>query len=233
MPNFYPAASTPTDTADFRGGSQKTAVVPITVRANDFSTHNRKAPTRCTLTLTSRTQLTGTANLDPTPENNIVSVEINVIDTHVTASTTVHESLIKSIAPVSVTIPRSSLALSVVKTVRPVLVNADFVDTPAGHSIGLSVDSISCPWVSVVSGSLDIDGAQPGAQSTVTLSAGRMTTGLMQFAIDGAVSTPNVLSPARCRVRLTATTNVMGNVEPDPTNNTTTLIIDVIDRNDF
>ncbi|HVM97211.1 MAG TPA: hypothetical protein VMT89_12535 [Candidatus Acidoferrales bacterium] len=46
-------------------------------------------------------------------------------------------------------------------------------------------------------------------------------------------ATANQKSPARCVATLTAVTNVGGNVEPDSSNNSTNLVIDVVDHTDF
>ena len=40
-------------------------------------------------------------------------------------------------------------------------------------------------------------------------------------------------TPSRCTVVVTATTDVPANVEPDTSNNTTQLVIDVVDKTDF
>ena len=46
-------------------------------------------------------------------------------------------------------------------------------------------------------------------------------------------TSPNKKWTGRCTAVLTATTNVIGNVEPNTANNTTNLVIDVIDKSDF
>ena len=101
------------------GGKRATAKVPLTITSGGFSTFNHKAPARCTLTFTA----TVAGSIDPTPANAVATVEINIADKNDTEGTARHESLIKSIAPVKITLPRNGS--TTLKTVRPTVVNAD------------------------------------------------------------------------------------------------------------
>jgi len=62
--------------------------------------------------------------------------------------------------------------------------------------------------------------------------AGKATVVVPVTAAASGFSTPNTKSPARCFATISATTTVIGNTEPDITNNTTTLVIVVIDQTD-
>ncbi|MBI3782915.1 MAG: trypsin-like serine protease [Deltaproteobacteria bacterium] len=233
-PSFAPNGTTTDGTVVLAGGKLAVAIVALTIHANDFANHNAKAPQRCTLQVGVATQLAG--NLDPT-QNNRVPVELNVIDEHNVASTAVHESLLKSAVPISATISGAQSAVS--KAVGVKLVNADAGDSNPGDLITLSVGSIqqldgsACPWVSVVA--VDMNKSQPGAQSGVTVKGGQMAAGSIQLNIDSSVTTANGLSPARCVAVLHASGPSDPEVPPqlDPSNNTTQLVIDAIDKHDF
>jgi len=230
-PNFAPMNMPPSDTVQVPGGKTKTATTLVTIHAADFVTFNHKAPNRCTLRFTATTQVGG--NSDPTA-NNIVTAELNVIDKTDPESASApppHETVAKSIAPLTVTVAKTA-ASPVIKFVHPVVINADILPTPdAGDAIGLTVDpfAVGCPWLSV--GTIDIDKPTPGDQSTVTVKGGKSATAKVQVLVfPGAVVTTNPKSPARC----TTTIHATGPTDPDPesSNNATTLTVDVVDKHD-
>lgn len=229
-PNFSPKSLPPSDTVQLGGGKSATATVQLTIHSGDFATFNAKAPKRCTLGVTASTIVP--TSTEPTPWNNAVPVEINVIDKNEAQSSTVHESVISSVKPLSLKIPKKKTAAA--KVAKPLLINADYLATGegTGHAIQLSVDPIvGCPWLAVAA--LDADPATIGAQDMVTVAGGKSVKASIQLDAADTVNTTNSKSPKRCIAVLRATTAVPSNVEPDTSNNATQLVIDVIDQNDF
>src|SRR5262249_41002151 len=152
--------------------------IDLTIHSMDFTTFNAKSPKRCTLMLTVNPQAG-----DPTPENNVVPLEINVVDANVVESSTVHDSVIKSVKPVSLKIAKGKP--NVAKSVTATLVNADYLTMNDSHPIKLSVDPASmasCPWVTVTS--IDADPATDGLQDTVTLAGGTASGGKILLTLD-------------------------------------------------
>jgi hypothetical protein len=211
------------------GGTTKTAVVPLYVSSAAFTTFNRKAPNRCTVTLQAAT-IDPPGSVDPTPENNSVTVELNIIDKNDPELTATHESVLKSRKPVTVTLAKGKS--TVAKNVTLSVVNADYLPTPEnpGHDITVEVQPGDCP--SGALGDADFDSRTAGAQHTVTVKGGATKSGTVQLTINAAAfATTNGRSPTRCTAIVTA----VGPTQPDPepTNNRTRLVIDVVDKNDF
>lgn len=226
-PDFLPSTPAADNPIAIPGGATRTAVVPVTVHDADFQTFNHRAPNRCTLRFTASTQVSG--NVDPTP-NNVVTAELNVIDANdAESSSPPHETVLNSLRPLQVIIGKQT-ASPVVKQIHPLVVNADILPAPdAGDAITVSVDPPSCPWI--VAGSLDIDGKTPGNQNQTTLAGGKGAVGKLQLSVlPAAVTTSNAKSPARCTLVLHA--NGPSAPDPEPSNNQTTLTIDVVDLHD-
>jgi hypothetical protein len=212
------------DTVLLRGGRTKKARVRLHLRASDFLTHNHLAPARCSLAVTASTELEG--NADPVPSNNSQPLEINIIDASDAESSTTHESLVQSARPLRVRIRDG--AASATRSARLRIANADVVPSSEapGHPVQLSLDAAAtdCP-----SGSILVD--QP---SPLTLAGGARTSVRVTVnASSAAFVAGNAKSPARCTAVLQAVTDVAGNAEPDATNNSTRLVIEVDDKNDY
>jgi hypothetical protein len=216
-PNFASANQPPQSSIFIANGKTKTAKVGLTINASAFSSFNHNAPHRCTLVF----KTSGAYN-DANPSNDTLPVELNVVDRNDPDQTAVHETTIASVNPVTLTIPR--LQTSTSKNVTVKVGNAD-ANEPAGHAIsGVAADG-TCPANTV--GAVDL-GNGPG--NAVTVVGGAKKGGKMVVTAASTVSTPNKLSPQRC----VATVSAVGpNGDSDPTNNTSQLVIDVIDRNDF
>jgi hypothetical protein len=225
-PDFGKAAVGSPNHATIPGGKFKTAKVPLTFTSGAFTTFNHVAPTRCTLSFTATTLV---ASNDPTPQNAVASIELNVIDKNDLEGTARHESLIKSIAPVKVMVSKGTGQKLV--TVRATAVNADILPAPetSADAITVVASDGDCPSGTV--GVLDYDSTTAGAQNTVQLTGGKSKGGAMTVAIFASkFSSPNAKSPARCTALLTATGP---GGDTDASNNTARLVIDVIDKNDF
>lgn len=207
------------DTVLLRAGRTVKATIRLAISAAAFATHNAKAPARCRLELAATTPLAD--NEDPTPGNNVLSIELNVFDSNDTPQTSTHESVIDSAKPLKLTI---GTAGSTAKSVKLFAINADFLPAAEpGHSITVTADDGDCPAGTVGSPAPAPVSVAGGAKSRVVVPI---------TATSAAFDTPNGKSPARCTAVITATTTVIGNVEPDLSNNTTHLVIDVVDKTD-
>jgi hypothetical protein len=215
------------DSVLLKGGQAKTAKVRLRVKALDFATHSSKAPARCTLQVTASTVLVG--NEDPTPANNVQSLELNIIDKNdlpASYSGTTHESVLKSAVPVKLTI--SKTATSATKTVSVKVGNADILPTKEdpGHAIALSVDSSTS---TCRAGTVTVN-----PPSSLTVKGG--SSGMAKVTVNvnkDDFKAANAKSLGRCTAVLTATTSVIGNIEPNSSNNSTHLLIDVNDKTDY
>jgi hypothetical protein len=227
LPDFKPSIGSP-DSILLGTGKTKVAKVPLRIASAAFSTFNRKAPTRCTITFTA--DIVGHAgNVDPNPSNNSVSMELNVIDRNDAEMSAVHESVIKSVNPITITIPDAAAAKG--KTVGGTVTNADFLPTVEnpGHLISLASSDGDCPLGTV--SMPDFDAQTPGFQTSKTVKGGASAAAkLTATATAVGFSTPNSKSPIRCTAVLTSSGP---GGDTDGSNNTTNLVIDVIDKNDF
>jgi hypothetical protein len=208
-------------------GKSKAAKIPLTISSAAFATFNSKAPKRCTITLTANT-INEPGNVDPNPSNDVATLELNVIDKNDPQMAAVHESIMKSVKPLTLTIGDG--AVSKVKTAKPAAGNADILPQAEdpGHLITV-MQSDDCPRGTV--GMVDYDADTGGSQSFITLKGGKSASGkLTVTASSAAFSTPNPKSPQRCTVLLTATGP---GGDSDSTNDATVLVIEVVDKNDF
>ncbi|MBI3784360.1 MAG: hypothetical protein HY270_13265, partial [Deltaproteobacteria bacterium] len=215
------------DTVTLAGGQTKTGRIPLHIAAMDVSSPNHHAPTRCTLKISADTTVAG--NEDPSPINNAAQVEINVVDLSDPESVATHESVVVSPASIHINIPTGSTGVS--KTIKVRVLNADVPET-AGHSIALSTSDGDCPPGTV--GGADFDSQSVGQQSSISVGGGKSKSAAITLSVDPTqFNSANGKSPARCTASFTAATNEPGNSEPNASNNTTRLVIDVSDKNDF
>jgi hypothetical protein len=204
------------------GGKTRAAKVRLRIRDADFAPYNGKAPKRCSLVVRASTLVLN--NEDPTARNNVQPLEINVLDKSDPgpAMPTEHESVLTSIAPAKLTIAESGAPAT--KTVRVKVSNADQGDGVSGHSVTVSVDQGDCP-----AGTLSV-------QAPATVSVPALANAKVALTVNAATAgftAANAKSTGRCTALITATTNVMGNVEPDVSNNTSSLVIEVNDKTDY
>ena len=228
-PNFVSGTPTAVDSVTLAGGKSKTATVQLTVRSSGLQTVNRLAPVRCGVTFSANTTAPA-GNVDPAPSNNGVTVEVNINDKNDPEQATQHETVVRSLKPLTLSLAKTKSALH--KTVTVKVGNADFLPTaedPASHQITVTVDKGTCPVGSL--GVMDYDRANAGAQNVVNVEGGTSKGGRLPLIIDATTfSTPNGKSPARCIAFLSATGP---SSDADSTNNTTRLVIDVIDKKDL
>jgi hypothetical protein len=226
-PDFQPGTPGAQDAIEMRGRQTKTARVLLNIAAADFTTFNRYAPARCTLLFTSSSTAPG--NVDPSPANNVMPIEINVFDANDIEQTAVHETVMESVRvlhPGKVEIVPGATEKNAL--VRISVVNADADESP-GHAITVTADDGDCPAGTV--GIPDFDKSTPGQQNIVTVRGGSKARGLLPLRIDAALfHTVSIRSLARCTALLTASGP---GGDSDSSNNVTRLVIDVLDRSDL
>jgi hypothetical protein len=224
MPDFDRTAPGAQNTVEVAGGKSRAAMVTLNVSSGAFTSFNRRAPKRCTLTFSASAVVAG--NSDPAPSNNVAILELSVIDGNDPDGMGVHETTASSIRPMKVRLGKGRASLLRRATVT--VGNADVLDV-AGHAVTLVAADGDCPPGTV--GVPDFDSATAGPQNVVAVPAMRTRTGRLPVTINAsAFTTRNIKSPARCTADLVAT-GPAGDSEGS--NNLSRLVIDVYDRNDF
>ena len=224
LPDFDTRTAGSQDSVLLAGNRSRRASVPLIISRDAFASIGPRAPHRCTLTFTAKT-IDPAINSDPAPANNQMTVELTVTDQNDPAPPG-REIYMSSIAPVKVAIGRGKF--TVLKTVIPIVGRAT-VPQSFSDVITVTTSDGNCPADTI--GAVDFDFSKPGAQTTVNVGSGLTRSGSMVLTINGAAfTTSNSVSPTRCTALLTAS-GALG--DSDATNNTTRLVIDVTDKNDF
>ena len=223
-PDFLPSTPGSQDSVLIADGKTKIAKVHLTIDSSAFTSFNHSAPHRCTLWFTSSATGQLVVPPDQTPWNNSFPVELNVTNLNHADGTAVHETTITSLKPVTLTIPIGKTSKA--KTLSAMVGNAD-AHEPQGDSISAAALDGSCPTGTV--GAVDFSSAA-GTQSTTTVIGGRKKGGKLPVTVNSTACGPTQLSPRRCIATVSAT-GPNGPNDLDPTNNTTRLVIDVVDKN--
>ena len=224
-PDFLPLTTGTQDSVLVPDGKTKSAKVVLTISASAFTSVNRKAPHRCTLWFTSAAD-TALVNADPTPANNSFPVELNVTNLNNLDQTVVHETTIDSLRPLAINVPNGKPSKT--STVLPRVGNAD-ANEPLGDLIGATAVDGTCP-TGTVSG-IDFS-TLSGIQSSATVKGKSKKSGRLAITATNTLCTPNSLSPQRCIVTVSAA-GPSNDSDPDPSNNSTRLVIDMIDKSDI
>ena len=220
LPDFDPRTAGAQNSIVVRGKRTKAATVFLSVSRDAFTSFNRKAPQRCTLSAHVATLVAGSS--DPNPTNDTIPIELSVIDRNDPDQTAAHESVIDSVNPVTIKIGRMKSSVS--KAISFKVHNADIGDGPSGHAINVQASDGDCPAGTVGAPNFS------GTSSTALVPGFGSQRGRLTLTINASAFTSrNLKSPARCTAVLTAT-GPSG--DSDATNNLTKLTIDVIDRND-
>jgi hypothetical protein len=170
--------------------------------------------------------------------NNIICADVSSLSPFVvavnTAGASMHDSVVLPVAPVKVTIPASKDP--VVKKIRVAVTNADLSER-GGHQIRLTIVNNSCPQ-SVLrddQNHLVTPDFGTGNGDTILVGGGKTKTAAVSLRIvAGDFSSLNAKSPIRCSMTVTATSIDVSNVtEINASNNTATVVLDVVDKHDF
>jgi len=225
LPDFNKDMAGEQDSVLLAGGKAAKAAVTLNISAAAFTTFNQAAPTRCTLSFS----VTSAGNSDPAPGNNTVPMELSVFDANDSEQSEVHGTWIKSLKPLKTSIGDDKTEK--LKTSKPAPGNADILPIPEDPGDLVTVTAVDgdCPPGTL--GVADYDKDTLGQQNMVMVKGGTTSGGTLPVTLTATgFSTANKKSPARC----TATISVTGpGGDTDATNNTTKLVIDVYDKNDF
>jgi hypothetical protein len=197
-------------------------VIFVSVAHSDVLSLLPSLPFRCSATFHAEAVVPG--NVDPSPSNNDVVVELNFIDLADPQQPAPAEAWLKRAPHIRATIPAGTLTRTIKATIQ--VANADSV----AQTLGLMVDAPGCPWLSVLS--IDFDPKTPSIEPNAFVGPGKSARATVQLVADGsAVQTSNSKAPARCL--LNATVLGPANPDPEPTNDTAQFAVDVIDKNDL
>lgn len=203
-------------------GQTKAATVTVTAAHADIFTLQPKLPFRCVAHFHAEVELVG--NVDPSPTNSDLQVELNFLDLLDPAQATPGEVWLKRAPMTRVSIPAGSVTTTVARPIG--VANADSV----ALTLGLTVDASGCPWLSVLA--VDFDPRTPGIEPDRLVPPGKQALATVRFGVDGSlIQTPNPKAPTRCHVVAT----VLGPVSPDPepSNDSSIFVFDILDKNDL
>ena len=213
LPDFDSKADGGQDSVWLPAGKSKAAKIPLVISAGNFGGSNQTAPVRCALALSVAKKSTD-ENIDPTQANNSAAVPLSVRNQSNPAASSTADAVLLSPPPMRLSIGGS---MTKSKKVKVNVLNADSV--PA--TLTVSVATGDCP-----AGTVNVE-----PPNMVTLEPGKKgAVSLLVTATNAAFLTSNKKSPSRCAASVT----VSGpGVDPDPSNNTAALVIDIVDTNDF
>jgi cysteine-rich repeat protein len=221
LPDLDAALPGAQDTVQLAGGRSAIATVPLRISAALFRSLNKKSPQRCTLTFEVAVPLAG--NLDPSPDNNFLTTELNVVDLSDADPYLAHQTAVTSSLPLRVTIRRGKSEAQ--RQVRASVTNADSYDV-AGHAITLEASDGDCPTGTMGLPIFHKPNAVP--QNNAAVKNKRTRRGKIPLTIRaGDFAGGTAKSPRRCTALLLAT-GPSGDL--DVSNNVTLLQIDVVQQ---
>jgi hypothetical protein len=164
-----------------------------------FKFVDRRVPARCTLWFS--VAAVPEDLYDPTPDNNVVAVELNVYDDDAKILDTEDEVLIQSVSPTLVKIPRGQT--SVIEQVKPTILRAGKkVLEDAGMDVIVTAGDGDCPKGTI--GITDFDRCAAGTQNRMVLRRGKRARGMLALVVRGdAFASTTDESPRRCTAVLT------------------------------
>ena len=225
QPDFDRGTPGVQDTTVVEGGLPSTAIAEVTVSRDTFAPFNQRIPERCTLWMAA-SEASGASD-DPTPDNNTITVALDVTDNDDPTHTDEDEFFVESMDPVTVKVQPGQAVVT--RQIKPVVRRSkDLPTSVADLEVTVSASDGDCPPGTV--GYVDTDRRTAGLQSRLMLRRGRRAKGSLGIIVRAdAFESPSDESPRRCTALITVT----GAGDTDPSNNTTRLVLDVIDRNDF
>jgi len=135
-----------------------------------------------------------------------------------------HDAAVVAHRPVKVRIGKGSASAS--KRVRVKVRNAD-----ASGILPIQLSATGCGPVTAAS--VDFDRRTADAQDTISVKAGKAKTAVVTLEVSAAlVTTPDRRLPAQCSLTFSAAAAGPGNVDPSPSDNSISVDLSVLDRND-
>lgn len=201
----------------------KTATATLELRIDDsFTSASKHSPDRCALTVTA----TSVDAYDAIASNNATPLEINVVDGNDVDPQVLHQSAIESAKPVRMRIARGKSHAA--RTVVLKAVNAD-VGESTGHPIVVDTSDGNCPAGTI--GVADFGRNAAESRNVRSVAGGKVGAFKIPLSVaSGSFVSGSALSPARC----TAVISVTGpGGDGNVANDSTQLVIDVVDQNDF
>lgn len=229
--DFRPDTAGADDSVVLAGGESADALVQLRIDTDGISniaTMNKRAPARCTLTFTASVT-SPSGNVDPVPSNNLVSVDVDFFDENDAPQPAVYESVVSSIKPVKVKVAPGATSGTGKVSIR--VANANIIPVPQhpGDVFTVSVADGTCPAGTV--GAADFDTKTPGSQGDVQLDGGMTAGSTLPLTINpAAFQSGGAKSPARCIASVTIRSP---GGDAETRNNKASVVIDVIDKNDF
>ncbi len=140
-----------------------------------------------------------------------------------TAPAPQHDAAVLARRPVRVRVRNGHS--SAIKRVRIKVRNMD-----ASGNLAIRLGTIGCP---AVTAAIDFDRATAGLQESVGVRAGKAESAIVTLTLEAAaVNTPDLNAPVMCSLALTASADVPGNVDPNPSNDRFDLQLQLLDLND-
>ena len=199
-------------------GKSTYATVQLRIDATQFHSINKKSPQRCTLAIEVAVPLAG--NLDPSPDNNLVTPEIDVVDLSHVDPHQPHQTVVESVSPQKVTFEHKHVDIE--RNLIVVVTNADSSDV-AGHAITLEASDGDCPTGTM--GAPIFHRPSAVTQNTAAVKDLKSRHALVPIVVHAAdFAGATARSPHRCTALLVAS-GPSG--DQDASNNVTLLPIDV------
>lgn len=231
LPDFDRGTPGDQDTALVIGGTPKTALVSVKITRAAFPTLDHKVPQRCALTFTAIALVPG--NVDPTPQDDSITVELNVVaakDTpsaNALAAATGPEFFIGSAKPLKLQIRAGATAAT--KRLPVSVGSGNGLVTDTARTVTVTAASEDCPNGTVALS--DFGTRRSGPQPSVLLPAGGVRRGTLVVSVSrDSFTTPNRRRPARCTLRMVATSPAG---DTGAASHTTRLTLEILDANDF
>jgi cysteine-rich repeat protein len=206
LPDFDRGTPGDQDSILVMGGTPKTALVTVRVTRESFQNLDHKVPQRCLLTFTANTLVPG--NVDPTPENNTITVELNVTAAgngnaavQPQATAVFSEFFIQSAKPLTVRIPPTSATKR--RRVPLVVGTAAGISGSLGRTVVVTASDGDCPSGTV--GLSDFGPRNDGSPSHVRVRPGAVRRGALTVTAARAARVSGRSATTRCTALLIAT----------------------------
>lgn len=142
------------------------------------------------------------------------------------ASSGQDDAAVTIVPPLRAVIPSDKPAIT--KKVRVKVTN---VNATTSQTMQLTATSSDCPSGTILQ-QPDFEPGTAGAQTTVTLAARRARQAIVLLDVTTAFDTFNRKAPARCAITFTVASTAVDNVDPTPSNNSTTMELNALDLSD-